>query len=159
MVCRRRTVPAGAHRPRPLVRCTRAQAGEPLDQEEDFAVERLCSWLSRVEASSGGEEVPGNLEHLLDESQRAYLLSFRARSDSARRQYILVREEGVLLCEWCGGARRGSMGVCVLWDVHAATRGPAPAGAAPLASKPAKNAQTVAAHGLLAMRCCQAAAA
>lgn len=49
-------------------------------------MERLCSWLSRVE-----DTFPENLENLLDESQRAYLLSFRDhRSDTARRQYILV---------------------------------------------------------------------
>ena len=50
---------------RPFCSLPARQAGERLEQEEDFAVERLCSWLGRVESDS----VPENLESLLDESQ------------------------------------------------------------------------------------------
>ncbi|GAB4821974.1 hypothetical protein N2152v2_009020 [Parachlorella kessleri] len=57
----------------------------PLDAEEEFAVERLCSWLSK----GVGEDLPSPLESLLDDSQRAYLLSFRDRSDGFRRQYVV----------------------------------------------------------------------
>mgnify|MGYP001121122773 FL=1 len=63
------------------------QRTEPLDAEEEFAVERLCSWLSK---GVGEDTVPSPLESLLDDSQRAYLLSFRDRSDGFRRQYVVV---------------------------------------------------------------------
>ncbi len=61
------------------------QNNEQLEQEEEFAIEKLSSWLCGVENT-----FPENLESLLDESQRAYLLSFRDRSDSTRRQYVVV---------------------------------------------------------------------
>lgn len=80
---------------RPLPACAaRLQKKEDLDADEEYAVERLCSWLSRV----GGADPL--LDEVLDETQREFLLSYRlpeaeadstpgSRQRSRNRQYIL----------------------------------------------------------------------
>ncbi|KAL4444281.1 hypothetical protein ABPG75_012018 [Micractinium tetrahymenae] len=72
----------------------RLRKKEDLDSDEEYAVERLCSWLLRV----GGADPL--LDEVLDETQREFLLSYRlpeAEADSTpggrqrlrNRQYIL----------------------------------------------------------------------
>jgi hypothetical protein len=70
------------------------QRKEDLDEDEEFAVERLCSWLSRVHGAD-----PLAADDVLDETQREFLLSYRlpdsAGADASPgrspngRQYIL----------------------------------------------------------------------
>lgn len=70
-----------------------AQRKEDLNSEEEYAVERLCSWLAQVQGT-----VPF-LDDALDDAQREFLLSYRlpeAEADSTPgggggggRQYIL----------------------------------------------------------------------
>ncbi|KAL4441504.1 hypothetical protein ABPG77_002008 [Micractinium sp. CCAP 211/92] len=73
---------------------SRLRKKEDLDADEEYAVERLCSWLSRV----GGADPL--LDEVLDETQREFLLSYRlpeaeadstpgSRQRSRNRQYIL----------------------------------------------------------------------
>ena len=72
------------------------QRKEELDGDEEYAVERLLSWLSRV----GGADGNPLLDEVLDETQREFLLSYRlpeSEADSTpggsaqqrSRQYIL----------------------------------------------------------------------
>lgn len=73
---------------------TREQRKEDLDQEEEYAVERLCSWLARVQ---GADPV---IDAALDDAQREFLLSYRlpegggdavpgAPDAAPQRQFIL----------------------------------------------------------------------
>lgn len=76
----------------------RLRKKEDLDSDEEYAVERLCSWLSRV----GGADPL--LDEVLDETQREFLLSYRlpeaeadstpgGRQRSRNRQYILPERQ------------------------------------------------------------------
>ena len=107
---RDRPAPAAPHPPRlclagaphslekclpPLPAWTFPQKKEELDQDEEYAVERLCSFLARVQGAGD----PLVDDSLLDETQREFLLSYRlptcVEADSASspgvaaRQYIL----------------------------------------------------------------------
>lgn len=73
-----------------FLRCP-PQKKEDLEQEEEYAVERLCSWLARVQ---GADPL---LDEALDDAQREFLLSYRlpepgadsTHSAAPPRQYIL----------------------------------------------------------------------
>jgi hypothetical protein len=89
------------------------QRKEELDQDEEYAVERLCSFLARVQGAGD----PLADDSLLDETQREFLLSYRlptcVEADSASspgvaaRQYILPHRNAR-----GGGGGDGGGGAC-----------------------------------------------